>query len=158
MSLLIKVIPQSATEITFWSDSDDVIDLPVGPADTNLPDVVVSGLTDDMTILRVVAVLKVRAMENTNAGGSNAINGAQAIQISTGGGGWITAINLPDNLWTLSASAREAGDVIIGDNDIKAVVAGNGTYNLRFHDAAVDLASLRLNDVLIGLRVEYRKG
>jgi len=31
-------------------------------------------------------------------------------------------------------------------------VDGDGTYNLQFANALVDLASLRLNDVMIGLR------
>ena len=52
----------------------------------------------------------------------------------------------------MAASTRESGDVLIGDNDVKATVDGDGTYNLQFANALVDLASLRLNDVMIGLR------
>jgi len=161
MSILVKSAPstpQSATETTFWSDGDDVIDLPAVAADRTLPDVVISGLPSGITILRVVAVLKARVLENTNAGGANAINGAQNIQVRKAAGAWVNAINLPDNLWTLSASAREAGDILVGDNDLKATVDGNATYNLKFLNALVDLASLRLNDVMVGLRVFYQKG
>lgn len=162
MSVLIKAKPQSSTEVTFWSDGDDVIDLPAVAADTNLPDVVISGLPSGITIIRVVGVLKVRVLENTNAGGSNAINGAQSIRVKKSTGTWgvddVALIDLPDNLWTLSASAREAGDILVGDNDVKAKVDGDATYNLRFENALVDLASLRLNDVLVGLRVTYQKG
>ena len=161
MSILVKsvpVTPASATEVTFWSDSDDVIDLPAVAADRSLPDVVISGLPSGITIVRVIAVLKTRAIENTNAGGSNAINGAQNIQVRKAAGAWVNAINLPDNLWTLSASARESGDVLVGDSDLKTTVDGDATYNLKFLNALVDLASLRLNDVIVGLRVFYTRG
>ncbi|MBA7695935.1 hypothetical protein ES703_104576 [subsurface metagenome] len=150
MSILVKSL--AATEVTFWSDSDDVIDLPVVAADTNLPDVVISGLRSGITIQRVVAVLKVRAIENTNAGSTNGIKGAQNIQVRKAAGSWVAAINLADNQWTVAASTREAGDVLIGDNDVKATVDGGGIYTFQFASALVDLASLRLNDVLVGLR------
>lgn len=150
----------NVSPMDFWSDGDDVIDLPAVAADTALPDVVVSGIPSGVTLLRVVAILKVRAIENTNAGGANAIVGAQNIRVKKSTGTWgvddIAAINLPDNLWTVAASTRESGDVLIGDNDLKSKVDGNGTYNLRFEDALVDLASLRLNDCLVGLRFYFR--
>ncbi len=153
-------VDQLASPMEFWSDVDDVIDLPAVAADTNLPNVVVSGLPSGVTLLRVVAILKVRAIENTSAGGANAIQGAQAIRIKKSTGAWgvddIVAIDLADNMWTVAASTRESGDVLLGDNDLKAEVDGNGTYNLRFEDALVDLASLRLNDCLVGLRFHFR--
>ncbi len=65
------------------------------------------------------------------------------------------AIDLTDDMWTVAGSTRESGDILIGDNDVKSEVDGNGTYNLRFENALVDLASLRLNDVLVGLRFYY---
>lgn len=158
-SLLEEEIQRGVTRLDFWSDTDDVIDLPAVAADVNLPDVVISGIPSGIALVRVVALLKVRVLENTNAGGSNAIVGAQAIRVKKSTGTWgvddIPAINLPDNLWTVAASTRESGDVLIGDNDLKAEVDGNGTYNLRFENALVDRASLRLNDVLIGLRFYF---
>ena len=157
MSVLTKSVGRAFRP--FWSEGDDVIDLPAVAADVDLPDVVVSGLPSGLTITKVEALLKVRVLENTNAGGPNAIQGAQAIRIKKSTGTWgiddIVAINLPDNLWTLAASTREAGDVLIG-GDLKSEVDGDGTYNLRFENALVDLASLRLNDVLVGLRFFFR--
>jgi len=38
---------------------------------------------------------------------------------------------------------------------VKGEVDGNATYNLRFEDAVVDYASLRLNDVIVGLRFYF---
>lgn len=149
-----------ATPVDFWSMADDVIDLPAAPASVNLPDVVVSGLPTGITLVRVVAVLKVRAIENTNAGGINAINGVQAIRVKKSTGTWgiddIASITLPDNLWTTAASTREMGDLMIGGNDVKSEVDGEGTYNFRFENARVDLDYLRLNDVMIGLRFYMR--
>jgi len=146
--------------IDFWSDSDDVIDLGPGEAaDVNLPDVVVLGLPAGISLVRVVAILKVRAIENTSAAGTNAIAGAQAIRVKKSTGAWgvddVAAIDLADNLWLLAASTRESGDVLIGDRDVKGEVDEDATYNLRFENQVVDRDVLRLNDVLIGLRFYF---
>ena len=59
------------------------------------------------------------------------------------------------DFWTVAVSTREAGDVLIANIDVKATVDGDGTYNFKFQNALVDLASLRLNDVLVGLRFYF---
>lgn len=148
-------LDDQVSPMDFWSDLDDVIDLPAVAADTALPNVVVSGVPSGVGLDRVVVILKARAIENTNAGGPSAILGAQNIQVRKAGGAWAPAINLADNQWTVAASTRESGDVLIGDNDVKATVDGDGTYNLQFANALVDLASLRLNDVMVGLRFHF---
>ena len=155
MSMLTKSRPQARQTVDFWSDVDDVVDLPAIAADTALPSVVVSGLPTGLTIDRVVAMLKVRAIENTNAGGTNAIDGAQNIQVRKGVGAWVNAINLANNQWLVAASTRESGDVLIGDNDLKATVDGDATYGFQIDEALVDFANLRLNDVIVGLRFYF---
>lgn len=140
----------------FWSDVDDEILLPAAPADTDLPNIVVAGLPSDIALTRVALLLKVRAIENTSALGTNGVNGAQTIKVKESSQLWaaaITAINIVDNMWLLAISTRESGDVIVGDNDIKATVSGNGTYNVRWISALVDLANLKLNDVQVGFRM-----
>jgi len=145
----------------FLSVIDDVIDLPAAATDTNLPDVVISGLPAGATLDKVLVFVIIRAIENTNAGGSNAIEGAQNIRIKKSTGAWgvddIIAIPLTDNMWTVAVSTREFGDVIGGDDahDVKSEVDGNGTYNLRFEDANVDYDFLRLNDVQVMIKVWY---
>lgn len=139
----------------FWSDVFHVIDLPAVAADTALPSVVVSGLPTDSQIGKVIPKVKVRAIENTNGGGDNALVGAQNIQVRKGAGAWVTAINMVDNQWTVPASTKESGDVLIGDNDLKATVNGDGTYNFQFDQALVDLASLRLHEVIVGLEFSF---
>ena len=141
----------------FWSDTVGVIDLPAVAADVDLPNVVV--VLPSGTLFRVVVLLKMRVLENTSGLGANAINGVQAIRVKKSTGTWgvddIVAIDLADNMWTVPASTRESGDVLIGDNDVKSEVDGDGTYNLRFEDALVDYNNLRLNDILVGLRFYY---
>lgn len=145
--------------MTFWSDVDDVIDLPATAADTSLPNVVVEGLPSGVTLIRIVVIIKIRVIENTSASGANAIQGAQNIRVKKSTGTWgvddVAAINLADNMWTVAASTREGGDVVVGDNDVKSEVDGNATYNLRFEDADVDYDYLRLNDVQVGIQVWF---
>jgi len=139
----------------FWSPVVHVIDLPAVAANTALPSVVVSGLPTDCLIGKVIPRVKVRAIENTNAGGDNAIFGAQNIQVRKGAGAWAAAINMVDNQWTVPASTKESGDVLIGDNDLKATVDGDATYNFQFANARVDLANLRLHEVMVGLEFSF---
>lgn len=156
-------IQKAVTWLDFWSDLDDAIDLgPSESADVNLPNVVVSGLPLGISLVRVVAILKVRVIENTSASGANAIDGDQAIRVKLSTHTWgthdLAAIDLPDDLWTVAASTRESGDVLVGDNDVKSEVSGVGTYNLRFEDQVVDYDQLRLNDVMVGLRFYFTTG
>jgi len=150
------LVQRSSYVKDFWSDVDDQINLPAVAADEPLPDIVVAGLPSNISLTRVALLMKVRAIENTNAGASNAVNGAQVIEVKESSEAWaaaITAINMVDNMWEVAASTREAGDVVIGDNDIKATVTGNGTYNVQWASALVDLANLRLSDVQVGFRI-----
>ncbi len=155
-----KKLVSLATPVDFWSIPVNVIDLPAIAAHINLPDVIVSGLEQGISPVRVLAVIKVRAIENTNAGGWNAINGSQTIRVKKSLKTWgvddFDAINLPDDLWMVAASTRESGDLIIGVNDLKSSVDGEGTYNFRFDRVRAELDYLRLNDVMIGLRFYLR--
>jgi len=143
----------------FFSLVDNVLDLTNASSDDDLPDVVLPNIEGE--ILEVYVGLKVRMLENTNAGGTNGINGAALkIRIKKSTGAWgtddIVAIDLTDNMWLLAASTREGGDVVKGENDVSSEVdAFNATYNLRFEDNQVDLDNLRLNDVQAFLIVRY---
>jgi len=155
------ILARNISCMTFLSTINAQINLPAAAADTNLPDVVISGLPAGFTLDKVLVFVIIRAIENTNAGGANAIEGAQNIRIKKSTGAWgvddVIAIPLTDNMWTVAASTREFGDVIGGDDahDVKSEVDGNATYNLRFEDANVDLDFLRLNDVQVLIKVWY---
>ena len=143
---------------TFWSDVDDVVDLPAAATDTDLPNIVLPNIAG--TLDHVYVGIKVRMIENTSASGANAIQTAQNIRVKKSSGAWDTddviGINLIDNQWTVAASTREGGDVHVGDNDVVGEVdAFNTTYNLRIDSANVDYDFLRLNDVQVFLILHY---
>lgn len=144
---------------TFPSLKDDVIDLTAAASDDNLPDVTLPNISG--TIDEVYVAIFIRAIENTNAGGTNAINGAALkVRIKKSSGTWgvddVVAIDLTDNQWGVAASTREMGDLIKGKNDVSSEVdAFNATYNLRFEDNQVDYDNLRLNDVQVFLIITY---
>lgn len=148
-------IQKAVSPIQFWSDVEDQIALTQASGNFNLPDVVVSGIPSGVSLIRVVAIIKIRAIENTSASGANAINGATQIKVKKSTGTWgvddVIAINLADDMWNVAASTRESGDVVIGDNDVKSTVDEDATYNLRFDTTAVDYNNLQLNDILVGL-------
>ncbi len=154
-------VDRKVSPMLFLSVIDDVIDLPATAADTDLPNVVISGIPDGATLTKVLVFVKVRAIENTSATGANTIQGAQNIRIKKSTGTWgvddIIAIPLTDNMWTIAKSTREFGDVIGGDDahDVKGEVDENATYNLRFEDADVDYDYLRLNDVQVMIKVWF---
>jgi len=153
--------PSEARKVTrrFSSLVDDVINLTAAASDDDLPNVVLPNIAGK--IKEVYVELKARMMENTNAGGTNGINGAALkVRIKKSTGAWgvddVVAIDLTDNMWLLAASTREGGDVVKGENDVASEVDSfNATYNLRFEDNQVDLDNLRLNDVQVFLVVTY---
>ena len=140
----------------FWSEPQEELSVPVGPASQALPDVTLAGIPDTVTIIRAVAIFKFRSVENTNAA-ANKLDGAQHIQVQDDTPGtWRDAISFVDDQFSLAATTREGGDVAIGDHDISVEVDGNDTYNFQWTNASADLASLNFNDVQVGLRVWCR--
>ncbi len=146
---------QGSLEIDFWSDTQAAVTITNAAQDLSLPDVVVS-LPSESSILRVVTLIKARAVEDTSAV-LNSLSGAQNLRAKLSTGVWgvndIAAINLVDGQFTVVASAKEAGDVVVGDIDISSVVSGDGTYNFRLEDAIAVGSNLVLHDVLIGVRI-----
>lgn len=147
----------------FWGDPIDIITVPAVAADLSFPDVVVAALPTDLSIIRVVAMLKVRSIKDTSAA-DNKINAAsKTLRVKKSTGAWgtddIVAINFTNGQWYTVASTKEGGDVMVGDNDLSSEVDGNATYNFRSEqtnraDAIVALAaSLVLYDVQTGIRV-----
>jgi len=145
----------------FWSITDAVLDLPAAVADVNCPNIIVSGLPAGATIIEVLGMIQFRKIANLNAGGANAIVGAQniVIKISTQVD-WAEAdifFPLVDNQWELAAATSEGGGIFIADNasDCHDEVTGNGTYNVRFDQVLVDQNTLSLYDLKVGLRILF---
>lgn len=150
----------------YWSSQMSKITLSATPADIVFPSVTVAGLPNDIEIIAVYAMLKVRLMKDTS-GADNYINEAnKTIRAKKFSGEWgtddIVAIGFAANQWYTTASTKESGDVMMGNNDIKSVVDGNSTYNFRTDESAWGnaisalAASLELYDVQVGIRVYYK--
>jgi hypothetical protein len=143
----------------FWSDLDDIINLTTATTNVDLPNVVVANLPANTTILRVIGLIKVRAMEDTS-GATNAINGANTVKVKKSTGAWgvddVALIDIVDNIWSTSASTKEGGMIIEGDNNASGEVDGNATYNIRFNgNIFADGNNLNLIDVAVGLKVYF---
>jgi len=93
--------------------------------------------------------------ENTNAS-ANKVNGAQNIQIQkTVGGTWTNCVNILDDALRVPASTRDMGRLLGVPVDCKSEVTGNGSYNLQWTSAQMDLDSLYLDDVFFLIEVGF---
>jgi hypothetical protein len=141
----------------FWSDMMEEIAVTGAQSTIALPTVTVADLPAGAAIVRAIGMFKFRMVENTNAG-ANKLDAAAPLPIQFDDSvatGYITAIDFVDDAFSLGATAREGGDVIIGDNNIAAIVDGNDVYSCRWLDAKADLANIQFNDCQIGLRIWY---
>jgi len=145
----------------FWSTPQEELGIPGAAATQTLPSVTVADLPAGATIVHAIAIVKFRMIDNINVG-ANKLDGAtvaatsQVIQVRDDTPGtWRDAINFVDDQFSLAASTREGGDVLIGSIDIAVEVDGNDTYNFQYLLAKADLASINWNDVQTGLRILY---
>lgn len=153
------------TFLDFWSSPMANITITSTPTDLTFPSVVVSELPSGLTIRRVALILTSRAIYDSS-GADNYINAAsKTLRIKKSTGVWgtddIVGITFALNSLYTIGTYKEAGPVIIGSSDIKAVVTGDGTYNVMSNqtswgDALVSLGnSLELYDIQTGLRIFY---
>jgi len=153
----LDTLPRIVSSMDFWGDTIEELQL-TSALQANLAlagaDVVIAGLPAGITLVRVVVMFMCRAIENTNAA-ANKLQGAQNIEVDFEGGGFVDAINLADDLFAVAAATREMGTVIIGDNDVKATVTGNGTCTFRIDAARADQNNLNFNDFQVGVRVYF---
>ena len=145
----------------FWSNPQEEVSIPSVAGTLTLPSVTVAGLPAGATIVRAIAMVKFRIIENTNAA-ANKLDGAtvaatsQVIQVDDSGvTGFVDAINFVDDQFSIEGETREGGDVLIGSINISARVVGNDTYSLRYLLAKADLDTINWNDVQVGLRILY---
>lgn len=149
----------------FWSSNQDKIIIPGAAANIDFPDVMVDGIPVGVTIFRVVALFKVRAIKDTSGEANYIDQAGKALRVKKSTGSWgvddVIAINFDQGQWYIDASSKEGGDVVIGNNDIASEVDVNATYNFRSEQvnrldaisALVD--NLELYDVQCGLRIWY---
>jgi len=156
---IITDVGRQVSMMEFWGDVDDIITLTTTTTNVDLPNIVVADIPSGATIIRVIGMIRMRALNNI-AAVVNAINGAAAMHIKKLTGTWgvddVVLMNIPDNIWSTSASTKEGGMLIEGNIDVASVVDGNGTYNLRFNgNIFVDANNLELIDVDVGLKVYF---
>ena len=161
MSFGQKLIPPIACT-DFWSELTPEISLGPAPADISLPSVNVAGLPVGATYLRVVALIKFRAVENTNVA-ANSLQGLQEIQVAQGSlMNLINAIDLVDRALRISRCrcpgdrTRRWGIVIVGQNDLSSIFIGNATYLFQWTQALVYQTNLNFDDIQTGLRVTWQ--
>ena len=152
-------VERKVTHMDFWADNLAQVALTtVLTADYNLSSLVVAGIPTGATIVRVVALLKIASIRDTS-GSDNAINGATALKVDadSGYGSLVTAIDIADNSWAVDVSqaVERGGDVLIGDNDVKTEITGNGTFYAQLQNIGCDGNNLNLEDVAWGVRVYF---
>jgi len=175
--VLLAVPPRSAQElaliwgalqrqwpfIDYWSLQVPLITVPAAGADLAFPDVVVGGLPAAAVVTRVIATLKIAAIEDTSGAQNEISAAARTLRIKANAGAWpgTICITFAQNAWKTQANGFRGGDAVPGNVDMSAVVVGNDTYNFATRqtgsaDALVATgASLLLLDVQVGLRVYF---
>ena len=153
-----KIAGKMLFSMDFWSDpveekavTNAQVTAAVGAA------VTVAGLPDGVTVARAIVMMKFRMVENTNvAENSLDCDAVQPIQVDNDDNdGWVTAIDFVDEQFKIAASTKEGGDVLIGDNDVKARVDGNDIYDFQWLNAKAHLANIQFNDIQMGIRIWY---
>jgi hypothetical protein len=151
----------------FWSAPADKITIPVSssPDDIDFPDIVVAGLPSGLTVERIVLILTSRALKDTSGSNNYIAEAGKTIRIKLSTGEWgeddIVAMTFAVNSLYCVADTKETGPVVVGDTDIKSVVTGDGTYNVRSEETnrgeglVAAGASLEVYDVQVGVRVFF---
>jgi len=152
-------IERKVTHMDFWADNKaQVVLTTVATADYPLNSLVIAGIPNGATLVRVVALLKIASIRDTS-GSDNAVNGATALKVDAdvAYGSTVTAIDIEDNSWAVDVSqaVERGGDVLIGDNDVKAEINGNGTFYAQLENIACDGNNLKLEDVAWGVRIYF---
>ena len=144
------------TEMTFWSEIDNLVTVTSTAANQALGSIVVAGLPSNSTVKRVIMMLKYREVEDSSGSeNSLVLAGTEHIQIDKTGGSYIDGIKLIAGMALTPASGRSAGDVWIGDIDIKSEVDSNDTYETRWEGADCTGNNLLFRDLQVGLRVYF---
>jgi flagellin-like hook-associated protein FlgL len=145
----------------FWSAPQEEVQIGGAAGTLSLPSVTVDGLPVGATVLRAIAMLKFRMVENTNAAANKLDGGtvagtSQVIQVRDDSpGAWADAAPFADGQFGLEGEIREGGDVCIGSINIASIVVGNDGYEFQWLLGKAISDYLRFNDVQVGIRVWY---
>lgn len=153
---VVKERGSGMTFMDFWSEIDNLVTVTSTAANQALPSIVVADVPTNATVKRVVMMLKFRAVEDTSGSeNSLVLAGTEHIQIDKTGSTYIDAIKLIAGMAKVAASARDGGDVWIGDIDISSEVDANDTYETRWEGADCTGNNLLFHDLQVGVRVYF---
>ena len=163
-NIILEIQAGIAGIVDFWGEPIEEVQVNATGITVPLPDIAIQGLPASASIMRAVAMLKFRMIENTNAA-ANRLNGgsvagtSQVIQVRQGTtGNWFDAVGFVDGQFGLEGQTREGGDVCIGSMDVSGTVAGNGIIGIRWLLARANADYLNFNDVQAGIRIWYLPG
>jgi hypothetical protein len=159
-----QVVVSSAKQLLsmdFWSAPQEKARINGAGITVSLPAVTLEGLPTGATVLRAIAMLKFRMVENTNAA-ANSLDGgtvadtSQVIQVRDDSpGAWVDAVPFVDGQFSLEGEVREGGDVCIGSIDISDTIIGNDIYEFQWLLGKAVSDFLDFSDVQVGIRVWY---
>ena len=137
-----------------WSEIQPLVTVDNSGTDQSLPAITIANRPKG--VQRAIMIFKYRAIED-NSGAENKLVGDQVMQASLDGFTTpVDAISLPDSAIDVAASAKEGGDVIMGDLDIKDALPANGDpMDFKWALAKCTAASLLFHDVQVGVRFYY---
>jgi len=158
-----KIAGKMLFRMVKWSANKVQVQIDAAGATIVMPTITIDNLPADATVVEAHLMFKYRMIENKYAGVNN-LNGAtvattsQVFQIQDdGGGAWADGINYVDNYHTLADSAREGGDVDVGEPNVGVanVVDGNDIYNVRLLLGKADFDFINFDDCQVGLDIWY---
>jgi len=155
MSVLFK--HTDLESIDLWAEILPQVQLGMAPSNQFLGQIMISGLPEGVAIVRAVVMVKYRLVENTNAA-ENYLDGDQNIEAMLTPEGELTlALTLLDQIIRVPASTREAGDVLMGTEDISSQITGNGdVLAIQWTQSLAAQDSLNFQDVQAGLRIWFK--
>jgi len=164
ISKLIELCKKQLLPIDFWSLPQNEVQINSGGIDLSLPSVIIDGLPVGIVVVRAIAMLKFRMIENTSTNPNNldgdSMPGMSQVILFTDGmsSNWNDAVYFTSGQFYLEKETREGGDVCIGSINIAGInkVNGNGTYEFYWLQAKATEDSLNLKDIQVGIRVWYR--
>lgn len=141
--------------MSFWSNIMPEATITSTPTDIVLPSVILD-LPSGSDLIRADAIVKIRALENTNTTEINMINGDQFIQVGTNSN-YIDGIKLIHGQWELDSEAREFGDVLFGNLDVSLIIESiNTMVSFKISNATTTQDSMKLNDIMTGIKCYFR--
>jgi len=142
--------------VDLWSTYTTQVAVTSGAGDKALQSITIANLPTGAVVQKALMFFKCRNIENTNAA-VNSVSGAQNIQAQKAvAGGYITGIALAGGEFSVPASTRESGDVMMGTTDISAQVPANGAVmNFKWTNALAAQNNLNFNDVQVGIRIWF---